>query len=119
VIRLGPSWRAQEKGVDPHHKPFRLGPTEKLLESARDVRVAVPVRTLRRLDHAELVPFRPGPLEVQPALVLRMNVDPEDGFLFTHCLADLPVVLFAVVLLISPLLCVVTATECVSFALRS
>src|SRR5215210_7402927 len=70
VIRLRRSWRAQEKAVDPHDKPFRLSTAEKLLESSWDVFVAVPVRPFRSLDYAELIPFCPGPLEVQPALVL-------------------------------------------------
>src|SRR5215210_8235603 len=86
VIRLRLAWRAQEEVVYPHDKPFRLSTAEKLLESGRDVCVAVAVRTFRSLDYAELIPFRPGSLEVQPALILRVNVDPEDGLLFTHCL---------------------------------
>src|SRR5215211_8284030 len=86
VIRLRFSWRAQEEVVDPHDKPFRLSTAEKLLESSRDVCAAVAVRTFRSLDYAELIPFCPGSLEVQPALILRVNVDSEYGLLFTHCL---------------------------------
>ncbi len=87
VVRLRLGRRAQEKVVGAHDEPFGLGPAEELLEPGRDVPVAVPVGALRGLDHAELVPLRPGPLEVQSALVLRMNVDPEQGLVYAHRLS--------------------------------
>src|SRR5215204_5819879 len=86
VLRLRLGGRAHEKVVGSHDESFRLSTVEKLLEAGGDVSVAITVRAFRSFDHAEFIILCPGPLEVQLTLVPWVNVDSEDGFLYTHTL---------------------------------